>query len=136
MNTRKLSLVVGWIGGIYGILRGGLIAFQPIYMTASSVAQPPQIDGYSGPTSSPPIQSTPPTPIYADPVIAVVIIAVMVLVFGGVLALLTLRKTEAFSLYAFTLFVFSLLSLPSIGWIFLPATALLLLSAVLATPKR
>lgn len=122
-EMRTLSLVVGWIGGLYGILQGGLLAFEPLYGRASSSPPLPQIgdgDAIHG-TSFP----SPP------PLLAFIIVAAVLMVFGGVLALLSLRKQTMFSIYAFTLFAFSLLSLPSIGWIFLPATTLLFLAAVL-----
>ena len=130
-SMRILSLVIGWTGGLYGTVRGCLFAFQPFYTHVSSNAPQPTLFSGDIPAGSA-VSNPPPFPEYADPVLALVIIAIALITFGGVLTLLTLGKSEVFSIYAFTLFVLCLLSLPGTGWIFLPATTLLLLAAVVA----
>lgn len=117
-----LPLVVGWAGGVYGLLRAIALASSRLYERASSRIQP---SGQSSPL--PPDPSS----VGVDPGIAALIVMAGFLVFGTALALLTMRWRIASTLYAFILFAFSLIAILSIGGIFLPATALLLFAAAL-----
>lgn len=120
---RRVSIIIGWAGAIYGILRGLILASRSPYQHLSeSISAPGQ------PAPPPP----PPSQTVTDPVVVVVVLLVLLLIFGSALALLMIRQREAFTGYAITLVVISVLTLPSIGWVFLPATGLLLLAAIIA----
>ncbi len=115
-------VIVGWSGALLGIVRGVMLLTQPLYTTASSVL----------PSPGEPSSGTETVSGGLDGVTVGLGLVLVALVFGGVLVLLILGKRVQFNVLSLSLLFFSLVSLPSIGWVFLPATGLLALAAILS----
>ena len=116
MLRHNSYVIVGWLGSILGIVRGINLVTHPIYTHASDSASP--LDELTSGTEL----------VIAEQSLDIVAVAagvlVVLLVFGILLVLLTLGKRELFAVYSFNLLFLSVMSLPSIGWVFLPATGL------------
>ena len=122
---RWLYVFVGWLGGTLGIVTEvRQVITQPLYGYSETHGV---LEG-----GLPRVTEIGPVEVYANGITIAIVALVVVLVFGTAVVLVTLGKRGLFSAYSFGLLLFSLLSLPSIGWVFLPATVLLSLAAILS----
>ena len=114
-----LSVLVGWSGGIFGIYRGISFVTQPLYAQATSN-----------------------TSEYTEAVLSLslggmlVVGGLVALIYCILVALLTVGKRGLFAAYSAGFFGLRLLSVPSIGWVFLPAMGLMVMAAGLCFTTR
>jgi hypothetical protein len=97
----KLSLIVGWIGGLFGIVRGLFAVIEPYAYTASgssSAPGPPEV-----------------TPVFLSTPAQIVFGAFIAVIFGIPLILLSLRKRDILTGYVAMLAIIAVLGMATIA---------------------